>query len=290
MTALIGSELTAIMAKLQASAEPVPIECSCGGRRFYATAARDGAWSFDVCECLRLCPECDGVGTVADDTHENYSVYQRPCTKCGPIRSFAIWATKAHLPTCHAIDYQPRSDEQAATIARIQRWVKDYEKGAQGFCLAGGTGVGKSYAITRAIGGLAKRGVMARYVDCALLIDRIRESYARRDGLADRLKLSLARVQVLALDEFPLGFAKEWQRELFENLISRRHAAGSLTTIATTNLGHDKARKETTEAGLARVFGGGVAGERTVSRIAAAMPIATVSGPNLRKHTKLGAM
>ena len=276
----LGEAASELLEILQRCREKAPRReekpCTCGGSG-YVLASAGAEWKASVCPCRERCPACDGDGLVYSTDEQGYE-YANPCPECGSVRDSVDAINRASLPSGHdPRASRPRTPEQKRLFRVLKSWVSSYASGSKGWLLSGPPGVGKSFALIAVLRQLSERGLATvRYEECSSLLSTMRLAMDDPKSSPDGVLRAVVEVEVLGLDELPRALSTEWQQRTLEDLLLRRYQAGR-TTLATTN--HD-------EDSLADLFGGGVWGERVVSRMAEWMPIIEVGGSDLRRSER----
>ncbi len=144
----------------------------------------------------------------------------------------ALQEAKFKLPhACvEAIDYPARRELDKALIRQLAtgRWIEDHQQ----VLIIGATGVGKTF-IACALGTqTCRKGFRARYWRASRLYHAC--ALARADGTYGRLLGQLARVDVLALDDWALTPLQEAERRDVLEILEDRY--GTRSTIVTSQL------------------------------------------------------
>jgi DNA replication protein DnaC len=111
-----------------------------------------------------------------------------------------------------------------------------------GLLLTGDSGTGKTHLAIGAMKKLLERGHQCVFFDFQKLLDRIRESYNRDSGTADREAYSTALdAQVLVLDDLGAHRSTDWVEDIVTSIITTR-CNEAKPLIVTTNLEIDDSR------------------------------------------------
>lgn len=209
---------------------------TCGGSGL--DVVRDGERAVcRPCPCLRTCPRCGGSGLVAES--DAFRAPRRRCTcQVAARRAAAFDATgiPARHSTSTRASFRASSRHQAAVLAAVSNWLKDFEPGrdARGLVLWGDVGRGKTHLLVAILRELVLvRGVSARFVEFSHLLADLKASFDSGGGAAALLD-PLAKVDVLAIDELGKGRNTEFEGTVIDELVSRRYNA-LRPLLATTN-------------------------------------------------------
>lgn len=257
------------------------LACECDGSGILATPGELHRWGFIACACVSRCARCggDGFETISDE----FTVRQTRCRDCYPKKHAVACLSHSRLPTRHPIDGGPKSPTQAIAMRRAIEWADGYEKDCgRGIILAGPTGSGKSFIGTWALRRLIQRRCPGRYIDTLDYLAEMKAAMGSKHDSPDAIEREMCQTQALMLDELPTALQTDWQRERVEYLLRARYDK-SVGTIITTNLGYDRARQgESMWEGVARLVGGGVLGERIVSRLRQTCEVIELVGADIR--------
>ncbi len=218
----------------------------CNGERVLIHGDGDFARA-EACSCQPPCTKCGGQGVVFFRDAIGYLV-ATPC-ECSSFLKCVEWFNRAQIPSQAAnatLDsFRPkfRSDPAAGQIFQAQknllevsrRFVDEYERGGRGLLFYGPCGTGKTHlavAILRSL--ILRRGIQGRFVDFTHLLSSLRAAYADNES-AERILTPLIDVPILVLDELGKNRGTDWERDVLDELISKRYN-GERTTIFTTNL------------------------------------------------------
>lgn len=139
---------------------------------------------------------------------------------------------KLRLPSaCIAdIDCSARRELDKATIHQLAtcRWVQEH----QNVVITGATGTGKTYLACALANAACRNGYRALYRRAPRLFDEL--TLARADGSYPRLLTSIAKLDVLIIDDWGLVAVKEHERRDLLEVLEDRYASRS--TIMTSQL------------------------------------------------------
>jgi hypothetical protein len=157
--------------------------------------------------------------------------------------------------------------------AFIQEWyytcISNKLESDPSISLCGPSGSGKTFSAIALLFHFAKVGKTVRYIDCSeYLMDR-RASYSARhiDNIGDTYtkktekdRWSIARYDVVILDNIGVGTSSEWTKEQYDHLINSRQTSGKIT-VYISNFS-DNAKLTTDNKSLSDLVG-----QRAASRI-----------------------
>jgi hypothetical protein len=260
--------------------------CGCDGTGILHEA-KGNVWVANVCRCVDKCPTCGGERVQITTDARGYDI-ARDCSDCVPQMRLVHRLNRGELPAQHRPEWAPRHPKQTPLMDAANRWTADCKAGSRGLLMTGGTGRGKSFVLVHCLRRAAARGARVRYVEAKGLLETLKSHFGKKgaDDSASALLCSLRDdFDVLGIDELPLKLKEGWQQDTLGDLLRWRHEANR-TVLITTNLGADSSRPhEDLEAGIKRVFGGGVTGERMWSRLAASCEVVRADGPDVRRAT-----
>ena len=185
------------------------------------------------------------------------------CPECNAPKPADLLAA-ADIPALYAdcrLETFPTTGDKGAALAQVRAWL---EAGpAQSLVLSGATGRGKTGLAVAAVRDLCERGIPARFVQVANLMQRARAAIATDsvDVVFDRYRT----VRVVVLDDIA-AVRPGWVQEQLPTLFEERRTAGLVTVITT-----DKSAAE-----IAALYD-----ERLVSRFRECVRI-SVGGEDLR--------
>lgn len=199
----------------------------------------------------QTCSTCMGDGILLS-TEDRY-ISAKKCTRCSPTYEtqrnrdrFLETLNYAQIPSgflaAAKVDNLPNY---------LEEWYSKHESDVattnRSIFLCGPSAAGKTFCAVALIFRLAKKGIFARYIDCAeYLMDR-RSSYGARHlgNIGDTYtrktendRWSLSRCEIAILDNIGVGTANDWSREQYDLLIESRHSSGK-TTIYISNFSDD---------------------------------------------------
>lgn len=207
------------------------------------TTGRGKRWAAaQECDCQSPCPRCKGEGRIITQDAEGRA-WVTPCG-CVGLRHRIRRYNEARLPAAYhnklIEDFDPRRgtqlDQDRAKDA-LFAFLGFQEKGTagdRGILLMGPPGVGKTHLMCGIIRFLTlERGQECRYVDSFQLLEELKATFDAGSG-ASKLMDKAASVPFLALDELGKQRTQGWQREVMDQIISRRYDQG-LTSFCTSN-------------------------------------------------------
>ena len=190
-----------------------------------------------------VCVTCDGVGDVFTTDARGYST-AHPCD-CKRLERFAAAFDRMELPPEYAlISAKTGTDWDSAGVKGmrpvVERFIRQWHRGAPGLVLCGPNGVGKGHLAALICTSILARtrtespAPTVRMVEWTSLIDRVKNGFGQ--GVAEESVLSAyVEADLLWLDELGKGQRTEWSDSVAERLVCRRMDALK-TTIVTTNL------------------------------------------------------
>ena len=204
-----------------------------GGRGDVARARR--------CVCYSDCPLCGGVGFFFETDAAGYR-FTKPC-QCTLVDRKIGYFNDARLPARYAQarlkDFVPGVsgglDPSAYAAGQAAfKFVTGFRPGRKGLLLHGPVGTGKTHLVVAVLRYLVIRlGVRVRFVEFLHLLADLRATFGDH-GRAEDVMRPLVQVPVLAIDELGKGRGSDWERDVLDELISKRYNAGR-TTLFTTN-------------------------------------------------------
>lgn len=200
--------------------------------------------------CKPDCPTCGGLGLIRYDVplgHERFGKLF-PCPEL-PINSPVYGESGLTQPEraylWKSLQHRKEKEAEASLIAAV-RAVKEVMKAQRGVVLLhGGNGLAKSLILKIAVAETLRerRGVMARYIHMAEIMEDLRTSYdLEQPGRSlKEMEQRYARYPLLAIDELGVERDTEFSDEKQFFLIDRRYTASienqaPLITILATNL------------------------------------------------------
>ncbi len=186
-----------------------------------------------VCECVAECQRCHGTGRLFQEREG--ALFAELCTCRSRKRRVELY-NRANIPRhfCgKGFGSFQTYDTLGAVLKRVESFAEGYPNFGKGVLLYGTPGTGKTHLLTAALQHLTlDRGVPARYVEFSFLVSEIKEAFMRNVSALVALA-PLADVEVLAIDELGKGRSTEFEREVLDELISRRYNANRTTLFAT---------------------------------------------------------
>lgn len=148
--------------------------------------------------------------------------------------------------------------EGVSALNFVLDWERDYLAGVRrNMVMWGPVGCGKTGLAAGLVRDLCERGVRARYVDFASLLEAMKDSYAHKQPVTNAL--AVGRVPVLVLDDLGSERATEWAHSQLLGIVNARYES-QLPTIYISNYEPED---------LAKIVGrfDEVVGKRIVSRM-----------------------
>lgn len=141
---------------------------------------------------------------------------------------------KLSLACVENIDYPPKRELDKGVMRQLAscRWIAEH----QNVLITGLTGTGKTYLACALVNQACRQGYRALYYRAARLFDDL--TLARATGTHVRLLGKLARMHVLAIDDWGLRAIGEQERHDWLEIMEDRYGASS--TIVTSQLPPEK--------------------------------------------------
>ncbi len=190
------------------------------------------------------CPRCKGTGWIAKEVDGISGVVRCSCdfdTRAERFRQrsgipplYAEASTENFtLPNDNPVAHRGL----ASAMLAVRTYARDYpvvEK--PGLLLLGNTGVGKTHLAVAALRALIERGFEGVFFDYQTLLDRIRSSYDKASGAADKEAYRTALdCEVLLLDDLGAHRVTDWVEDTVTSIITHR-CNHRKPVIVTTNL------------------------------------------------------
>ena len=210
--------------------------CRGAGYEVYLEAGRCRA---RVCGCVSACSLCQGRGRrLVLDTADGVERMMRCRCQRVPDRIHLFDAIGLPAIYQHAsfASFDPGRPGARPGFARATNWVEQYRSGDhnKGLVLYGDVGRGKTHLLAAILRELAfEHGVRCRFLEFSELLTTLKGFYDAGGGAQQHMG-GLVSVEVLAIDELGKGRNSDWERQVIDELVSRRYN-GLLTTLATTN-------------------------------------------------------
>jgi DNA replication protein DnaC len=233
------------------STNPIPLSQACPrcrGAEFLFTPTAEKSMA-SVCGCVAECQRCHGTGRLFQEREG--ALFAELCTCRSRQKRVGLY-NRANIPLHFCGkgfgSFQPYESGLGAVRQRVESFAQGYPNFGKGVLLWGRTGTGKTHLLTSALQYLTlERGVPARYVEFSFLVSEIKEAFMRNVSALVALA-PLADVEVLAIDELGKGRSTEFEREVLDELISRRYNANR-TTLFATNFNAAPRKTEPTGSG-----------------------------------------
>ena len=134
------------------------------------------------------------------------------------------------------------NDSLSAARRVAEAFVRDYPQNEAGLLFSGPCGSGKTHLAVGILQELVRRHrVAALYVDCALLIRNLQDSFSSDDLSRPEILRPIEEAELLLLDDLGGSKASEWVRDTFAGIVNVRYNAARLTLV-TTRFPDDAAR------------------------------------------------
>lgn len=244
-----------------------------------------------VCDCVSECGECDGSGTVFSVNERGYRYLER-CGLCGVIKLKVKRYNNAKIPSRYAnalrsddiiVGSHDSHQSQYEAIEYVNSFISKYPE-EKGFLLMGGPGIGKTSLAVGAVTQLTlQKAVECVFTDFFFLLGDLRKSYQERSSENEIIE-PLINAEVLVIDEMGKGRSSKWERDILDQLISKRYNSSKKILVTTNYVARDSLPKKyankTTEILEDRV------GERIVSRLYEMCTPLYIQGSDYRKYGK----
>lgn len=197
------------------------------------------------------CSSCLDEGIVLS-TAERYvtATYCSSCSTSWEIRQererYAEIINNAQIPSGF-LEAKTASDIPSFVEEWYSKLISTAKKTQQPLYLCGPSGSGKTFSAIALMFRFAKQGQFVRYIDCSeYLMDR-RASYSTKHigGMGDTFakktendRWSIARYDVVVLDNIGVGTSNDWTKEQYDHLIDARQTSGK-PTIYISNYADD---------------------------------------------------
>ena len=188
-----------------------------------------------LCECAARCEQCGGTGRLIRS--DNGTLFAELCVCRGRQRRVELY-NRANIPRHFCgrgfESFRTYEAPMRDVLNKMQSFARDYPRiTKKGVLLYGPPGTGKTHLLCGALQHLTlERGIRARYVEFSFLVSEIKEAFMRNVSALVALA-PLAEVEILAIDELAKGRATEFEREVLDELVSRRYNADKTTLFAT---------------------------------------------------------
>lgn len=222
-------------------------ECAECANAFMRIWQRGDYVAAEPCDCDRPCLVCRDTGHLAVRDARGY-VAVKSCRR-QQLDERVKLVNAAKLPgRYHAADFvsfQPVTPSLMTARHHAFRFASEFVTGAKGLLFHGACGTGKTHLMVAVLRYLVlQRSVAVRFVEFFHLLSALKATF-EGTGQASEVMRELIEVPVLAVDELGKGRGSEWEREVIDELVSRRYNARR-TTMFTTNF----APGEKSEPGL----------------------------------------
>jgi DNA replication protein DnaC len=193
---------------------------------------------------LDNCPRCSGTGWIFKHVDGQEAVVRCSCDEETRAERFAA---RSGIPPLYANastenfilpkDNPIAHRALAGVMLTVRTYAREYPVvDKPGLMLFGETGVGKTHLAVAALNALIQRGFEGVFFDYQTLLDRIRGSYDRTSGSADKEAYRLALdCEILLLDDLGAHRVTDWVEDIVASIITHR-CNHRKPVIVTTNL------------------------------------------------------
>jgi DNA replication protein DnaC len=193
---------------------------------------------------LDNCPRCSGTGWIFKHVEGQEAVVRCSCDEETRAERFAA---RSGIPPLYANastenfilpkDNPIAHRALAGVMLTVRTYAREYPVvDKPGLMLFGETGVGKTHLAVAALNALIQRGFEGVFFDYQTLLDRIRGSYDRTSGSADKEAYRLALdCEILLLDDLGAHRVTDWVEDIVASIITHR-CNHRKPVIVTTNL------------------------------------------------------
>ncbi len=227
----------------------------CKGNRHFI--APDGNFSrARLCECVEECGKCGGDGFTVERREGGYK-YRFDCPECSGVRKGVSRYNGAKIPAVMAnAELATEGNNLTPGSLNSLNYIRSFvdlfpEK--KGFVLSGSPGRGTTSMVSWAIAELTlKNSVNCLFQDFGDLILRVQ---SRENGVSEfEILKPLFDCRVLVLDGVGTGCrpTTDWEKTVFEKIVSSRYSTQS-PTILTTKHGSMDLQNEIGDHGFSRV-------------------------------------
>lgn len=194
------------------------------------------------CLCSFGCPICRGAGWVRKDFPFGHAEFGRmaPCPRRDPLSMFNFANTGLTEDEIRGLNWEKLLDSESKQ--KSQKAIEAIIEKGWGWCyLWGESGNAKTLALKCAVADFLRKGVHARCVRMAEILEDLREAYDVESGgqrLAREKLESWAAAPVLAIEEFDRFRENEFALEKVAALMDRRYQtamSGQSITLMASN-------------------------------------------------------
>jgi DNA replication protein DnaC len=205
----------------------------------YEVIIEEGRCRARVCGCAGACELCEGRGRrlVLDVADGEQRMARCRCQVVPDrIHLFDGIGLPAIYKGASFMTFDPTRPGARPGWVAATTWVEQYRPGDhnRGLVLHGDVGRGKTHLLAAILREMAFRyGVRSRFLEFSELLTTLKTYFDAGKGAQAHLG-GLVGVEVLGIDELGKGRNSDWERQVIDELISRRYS-GMFTTLATTN-------------------------------------------------------
>lgn len=186
-----------------------------------------------VFRCV-VCEDRGWVVAAGEDGVER----ARPCD-CAKRQGVDLLLSAARIPEryrhCSIQNFSPMKNPSLVRARQAaEEFVRDFPQVDAGLLFSGPCGSGKTHLAVGILAELAKsRRVAALYVDCALLLRLLQDSFGEEDLSRRDLLRPVETADLLLLDDLGGSKASEWVRDTLAGIVNVRYNASRLTLVTT---------------------------------------------------------
>ena len=213
----------------------------CNDRGYILPVGRSGPFRAELCECMKNCKKCDGLGFIFKMKNEYR--YTEPCKVCGGVRRVVANLNYAKIPVKFAKatldNYQAMNNQQKLAVQNIRGFLKMLKREKwSGIALSGPVGIGKTHLIVATAKELIeKKNRRVLFYNMSDLFASLKRAYdGRGDRTASDILDEIIKVDTLILDDLGKGRSdSDWEYNIVEEIISTRYSDGRGLLLVTTN-------------------------------------------------------
>ena len=224
----------------------------CGGKKYRIDGKGEFARAV-VCGCAGDCGDCGGRGFLIEKKDGYKSKVS--CRSCSDMRDNVKKYNRAQIPAVMAgarVKGGSVTNNYIAAAQYVEGFITHYPE-RQGFVLCGSAGCGKSDLAALVVAELTlKQGVGCLFQDFGDLILRLKD---RSAGTSELVVLEpLFKIPLLVIDGVGSGGREitDWERNVLESIVSKRHGARAKTVI-TTKYGESEFKTHVGDRSFSRI-------------------------------------
>ena len=180
-----------------------------------------------------------------------HGVYAPSSCLCAAERRKRECFNRATLPARYAtatLETLTTCTSASPSLQRLHRWIVAWSVASpaprEGILISGPCGIGKTHSCIALLRHLTLvQAISCRFMDWKVFLTTLKAAYEHNGSACDLLH-SLTTCQVLVLDDVGPVRGSDWERDVFDEVISRRYSA-DLPAFITTNLTLDANPKGT---------------------------------------------